>query len=70
MDFKDKFMYSIVYVNHGHLPPNTVSINGCGKNERDESQAKIKTPAKRFEDDEIDRVQHLEGLSLLFASKK
>jgi hypothetical protein len=33
-------------------------------------QAKINTLAKRFEDDEIDRVEHLEGLSLLVASKK
>jgi hypothetical protein len=33
-------------------------------------QAKINTRAKRFEDDEIDRTEHLEGLSLLVASKK
>ena len=33
-------------------------------------QAKINTLAKRFEDDEIDRAEHLEGLSLLVASKK
>ena len=33
-------------------------------------QAKINTLAKRFDDDEIDCVEHLEGLSLLVASKK
>ena len=33
-------------------------------------QAKINTLAKRFEDDEIDRTEHLEGLCLLVASKK
>ena len=33
-------------------------------------QAKINTLAKRIEDDEIDRAEHLEGLSLLVASKK
>ena len=33
-------------------------------------QAKINTLAKRFEDDEIDGAEHLEGLSLLVASKK
>jgi len=33
-------------------------------------QDKIKTLAKRFEYDEIDRAEHLEGLSLLVASKK
>ncbi len=33
-------------------------------------QAKINTLAKRFEDDEIDRAEYLEGLSLLVASKK
>ena len=33
-------------------------------------QAKINTLAKRFEDDEIDRAEHLEGLALLVASKK
>ena len=33
-------------------------------------QAKINTLAKRFEDDEIDRAEHLEGLSFLVASKK
>jgi hypothetical protein len=33
-------------------------------------QAKINALAKGFEDDEIDRVKYLEGLSLLVASKK
>ena len=33
-------------------------------------QAKINILAKRIEDDEIDRAEHLEGLSLLEASKK
>ena len=33
-------------------------------------QAKMNTLAKRFQDDEIDRAEHLEGLSLLVASKK
>jgi hypothetical protein len=33
-------------------------------------QSKIKTLAKRFEDDEIDRAEHLVGLSLLMVSKK
>ena len=33
-------------------------------------QAKINTLAKRFEDDEIDRAEHLEELSLMVASKK
>ena len=33
-------------------------------------QAKINTHAIRIEDDEIDRAEHLEGLSLLVASKK
>ena len=33
-------------------------------------QTKINTLGKRFEDDEIDRAEHLEGLSLLVASKK
>ena len=33
-------------------------------------QAKINTLAKRFEDDKIDRAEHLEGLSLLVPSKK
>jgi hypothetical protein len=33
-------------------------------------QDKIKTLAKHFEYDEIDRAEHLEGLSLLVASKK
>ena len=33
-------------------------------------QAKMNTLAKPFEDDEIDRAEHLEGLSLLVASKK
>ena len=32
-------------------------------------QAKINTLVKRFEDDEIDRAEYLEGLSLLVASK-
>ncbi len=29
-------------------------------------KAKINTLAKRFEDDEIDRTEHLEGISLLY----
>ena len=33
-------------------------------------QAKINTLARRSEDDEIDHTEHLEGLSLLVASKK
>jgi hypothetical protein len=33
-------------------------------------QAKINALAKSFEDDEIDRVKYLEGLTLLVASKK
>ncbi len=33
-------------------------------------QAKINTLAKRLEDDEIDRIEHLDGLSLLMARKK
>jgi hypothetical protein len=33
-------------------------------------QAKINILAKRFQGDEIDRSEHLEGLSLLVASKK
>ncbi len=33
-------------------------------------QAKINTLVTRFEDDDIDRTKHLEGLSLLVASKK
>jgi hypothetical protein len=32
--------------------------------------AKINTLAKRLDDDEIDRTEHLDGLSLLMASKK
>ena len=33
-------------------------------------QAKINTLVKRIKDDEIDRAEHLEGLSLLVARKK
>ncbi len=33
-------------------------------------ETKINTLAKRFEDDEIDRTEYLEGLSLSVASKK
>ncbi len=33
-------------------------------------QSKVNALAKGFEDNEIDRVKYLEGLSLLVASKK